>query len=147
MAARLLQLGLITSHLKEPITQKLAVLEWATLFAGRMTEPKKGSKEIQAKSRKKEKKGKIPTAENGLRAAGHEGRLPGQADSEAAPEGSLSLEASQTRKLGVSQTGNKAGFSMHGKQGRKGAEIGAALQKGLLGTVMRPEEPLAPGWD
>ena len=41
----------------------------------------------------------------------------------------------------------KVKMSLHGKHGGKGAEIGAALQQGLLGTVMRPEEALAPGWD
>ena len=33
------------------------------------------------------------------------------------------------------------------KPGMGGAEIGAALQRGLLGTVFEPEGPLAPGWD
>lgn len=53
----------------------------------------------------------------------------------------------QTRREDEEQDEGKVKMSLHGKHGGKGAEIGAALQQGLLGTVMRPEEALAPGWD
>ena len=125
----------------------MQVLKQAILIVGREFEPRKGSKEIQEKRKKKDKKGKKPSFE-GRPQAKDEGRSSGQADYEAVPESSpLSLEATQTREHDINQTSGKAKLSVHGKQGQKGAEIGAALQKGLLGTVMRPEEPLAPGWD
>ena len=120
---------------------------WPAYFAGKESTPPTESKGLQAKRKRKGKKGENPSSVDLLLADDDD-------DDEAPPtrqagstlESSLSQDTGRPKKHDVNQAG-EGKILLHGKQGRKGAEIGAALQKGLLGTVMTPEEPLAPGWD